>query len=50
MENHWSVTGGQSDLYKPENLHVSLFGTVLSISDNTIHYQINQCVLEKHVT
>ena len=25
--------------YKPENLHVSLFGTVLSISDNIMHYQ-----------
>ena len=24
---------------KPENLHVSLFGTVLSIPDNTMHYQ-----------
>ena len=57
MENHWSVTRGQSDFfsyksfkflmsikippkrYKPENLHVSLFGTVLSISDNIMHYQ-----------
>ena len=25
--------------YKPENLHVSLFGPVLSISDNIMHYQ-----------
>ena len=25
--------------YKPENLHVSLLGTVLSISDNIMHYQ-----------
>ena len=25
--------------YKPENFHVSLFGTVLSISDNIMHYQ-----------
>ena len=25
--------------YKPENLNVSLFGTVLSISDNIMHYQ-----------
>ena len=25
--------------YKPENLHVSLFGTVLSISDNIMYYQ-----------
>ena len=25
--------------YKAENLHVSLFGTVLSISDNIMHYQ-----------
>ena len=24
---------------EPENLHVSLFGTVLSISDNIMHYQ-----------
>ena len=25
--------------YKPENLHVSLFLTVLSISDNIMYYQ-----------
>ena len=25
--------------YIPENLHVSLFGTVLSISDKSMHYQ-----------
>ena len=46
MENHWSVTAGQSvhkkNLllgYKPENLHVSIFGTFLSISANIMHYQ-----------
>ena len=36
--------------YKPENLHVSLFETGLSISDNIMHYQLLIRVLKKNVT